>query len=221
MSSFVWMKVLESAPERYDRGIQMLSRGRMSGVYLRIAELAAAPGKRVLDIGCGTGGVTLACAGRGADVFGLDVDSGMLAVARGKPVPEGSGSVRWLEAGVGEIVDHFGEGSLDAVVSCLAFSELSVTEQEYTLRTAHRCLVPGGRLVVADETLPAGGWQRAWARARRMGLVAATYLMTQTTTRPVVDLAARIRAAGFVDIGEERLWSDTFVIVHAIRGATT
>jgi ubiquinone/menaquinone biosynthesis C-methylase UbiE len=221
MSSFVWMKVLESAPERYDRGIQMLSRGRMIDVYRRIAELAAAPGKRVLDIGCGTGAVTLACAGKGADVFGLDIDSGMLAVARSKPVPVGSGAVRWLEAGVGEIVDHFNEGSLDAVVSCLAFSELSITEQEYTLRMAYRCLVPGGCLVLADETLPSGGWQRAWARLRRMGLVAATYLVTQTTTRPVVDLSARIRAAGFVDIDEERLWSDTFVIVHAIRAATT
>lgn len=122
---------------------------------------------------------------------------------------------------MGEIVDHFKEGSLDAVVSCLAFSELSATEQEYTLRTAYRCLVPGGRLVIADEILPAGGWQRAWTRLRRVGLVAATYLMTQTTTRPVVDLPARIGAAGFVDIDEEHLWSDTFVIVDAIRGGAT
>lgn len=90
MSSFVWMNVLESAPVRYDRGIQMLSHGRITGVYERIAELAAAPGKRILDIGCGTGGVTLACAAKGADVVGLDVDSGMLTVARSKPIPDGA-----------------------------------------------------------------------------------------------------------------------------------
>ena len=97
MSSFVWMKVLESAPERYDRGIRMLSGGRIEEAYDRIAKLIAAPGKRILDIGCGTGGVTLACAARGAAVTGIDIDAGMLEVARKKPVPA-SGSVEFLEA---------------------------------------------------------------------------------------------------------------------------
>lgn len=221
MSSFVWMKVLESAPERYDRGIQMLSGGHIDEVYRRIAELAAAPGKRVLDIGCGTGGVTLACAARGADVIGLDVDAGMLAIALAKLLPDGAGTVRWLEAGVGEIVDHVESNSLDAVVSCLAFSELSVAEQDYTLKTAYHSLVPGGTLVIADDVLPAGGWRRAWARMRRIGLVVATYLLTQTTTRPVANLPARVRAAGFNDIQQEHLWSDLFLIVRARRGADT
>ena len=87
MSSFVWMKVLESAPERYDRGIRMLSCGRIEAAYERIAALVAAPGKRILDIGCGTGGVSLACAARGAAVTGIDIDAGMLEVARRKAVP--------------------------------------------------------------------------------------------------------------------------------------
>ena len=39
MSSFAWMKFLESAPERYDRGMQLLSRGRIGDVYERIAAL--------------------------------------------------------------------------------------------------------------------------------------------------------------------------------------
>ena len=62
------MKILESAPERYDRGISMLTRGRIGEVYERIAQSVAAPGKRILDIGCGTGGVSFACAARGAMV---------------------------------------------------------------------------------------------------------------------------------------------------------
>jgi len=199
----------------------MLSGGHIDEVYSRIAELAAAPGKRMLDIGCGTGGVTLACAARGADVIGLDVDAGMLAVARAKPLPDGAGTVRWLEAGVGEIVDHIESGSLDAVVSCLAFSELSDSEQTYTLGIAYHLLVPGGTLVIADEILPAGGWRRAWARMRRLGLVVATYLVTQTTTHPVANLPARVSAAGFDDIQQEHLWSDRFLIVRANRGADT
>lgn len=82
MGSFVWMKVLESAPERYDRGIQMLSGDHIGEVYARVAELGAGPGARVLDIGCGTGGVSLCCAAREATVTGVDFDAGMLEVAR-------------------------------------------------------------------------------------------------------------------------------------------
>jgi hypothetical protein len=40
MTSFVWIKVLESAPQRYDRGIAMLSGGRITEAHERIAALA-------------------------------------------------------------------------------------------------------------------------------------------------------------------------------------
>ena len=216
MSSFVWMKILESAPERYDRGIRMLSGGRIAEVYERIASLAAAPGKRVLDIGCGTGGVTLACAARGAAVTGIDIDAGMLEVARSKRVPAG-GSAEFAQIGAAEIEDRFAERSLDAVVSCLAMSEMSPEEQDYALRAAHSCLAPGGALVIADETTPEGGISRLVYRLRRLPVAAATYLLTQTTTRPVQGLCQRIRAAGFSILSAERMWSGSFLIVHAIK----
>ena len=72
MSTYVLMKVLESTPERYDRGIRILSGGAIDRVYEEIARRAAAPGRRVLDLGCGTGGVTLTCAARGAAVVGIE-----------------------------------------------------------------------------------------------------------------------------------------------------
>jgi ubiquinone/menaquinone biosynthesis C-methylase UbiE len=219
VSSFVWMRVLESAPERYDRGIRLLSRGRIAAVYARIAALAAAPGRRVLDIGCGTGGVSLACAARGAAVTGIDRDAGMLEVARHKPVPA-TGSVTFVELGAAEIEDRFAEASLDAVVSCLAMSELSPAEQDYALGIAYSRLVTGGVAVIADETVPEGGWRRLGYWARRLPLVVAAYLLTQTTTRPVRGLARRLRAAGFAHVEEERPWSGSFVIVHGVKAAS-
>jgi ubiquinone/menaquinone biosynthesis C-methylase UbiE len=218
LSSFVWMKVLESAPQRYDRGIQILSGGRIDQVYERIAELAAAPGKRILDVGCGTGGVALACASRGASVTGIDVDAGMLEVALGKPVPA-PGSAEFVELGAAEIEDRFAVESLDAVVSCLAMSELSPAEQDHALRTVYSRLVPGGMVVLADETTPESALARWIARLRRLPIAAATYLLTQTTTRPVRDLARRVRAAGFSDVMEERMWSGTFLVVRGVKGA--
>jgi ubiquinone/menaquinone biosynthesis C-methylase UbiE len=218
VSSFVWMKFLESAPERYDQGIQLLSRERIGGVYERVADLAASRGKRVLDLGCGTGGVALACAARGAHVVGIDSNAGMLEMARAKPVPDGGGGdVEWLELGIAEVEDQFGEAAFDSIVMCLVFSELSPDEQAYALDLARSRLVPGGHLVIADETLPSSKAERAWYRLRRFPLTAATYLMTQTTTRPVEHLPDRIRDAGFERVEETRLWEDTFTIVRGVR----
>lgn len=214
MSSYVWMKVLESAPERYDRGIGMLSRGHIQDVYARIASMAAGPGKQVLDIGCGTGGVSLACAERGAAVTGIDTDPGMLEVARGKPAPA-QGSVSFLELGAAEIGDRFPAKSLDAVVSCLAMSELSSQEADFVLRAAHACLRPGGVLVIADETLPDGAWARLFYRLWRIPLLALTYMLTQTATRPVRNLGDRVEAAGFSSVREERMSPGNLLLICA------
>jgi len=212
------MKFLESAPERYDRGVQLLSGGRIDEVYQQIADRAASPGKRVLDIGCGTGEVSLACAARGAQVVAIDIDAGMLEIARAKPVPrEWGGTIEWLELGMAEVQDRFAEAHFDAIVSCLLFSELSPDEQAYALDIAHSRLVVGGRLVIADETLPSTAWARAWYHLRRLPLVALTYVLTQTSTQPVEHLAERVRRAGFAQVAETRLWRDTFVIVHGVR----
>ena len=216
MSSFGWMKVLESAPERYDRGVHRLSRGRIDDVYRRIAERVAAPARTILDIGCGTGGVSLACAARGAEVFGIDLDAGMLEVARAKPVP-GDGTVTFLQLAAAEIEDRFPERTLDAVVSCLAFSELSPEQQAYALKIARTRLRPGGELLIADEVAPRSGARRAWYHLRRAPLIALTYVLTQTTTRPVAGLADAVRTTGFREVTETRIWEDTFVLVHGVR----
>ena len=216
MSSYVLMRVLESTPQRYDRGIRLLTRGRIDEVYERLAEVAASPGARVLDVGCGTGGVSLACAARGADVVGIDRDAGMLEVAAAKPVSAAAGGrVEWVELGAAEIEDRFEPGSFDAAVSCLAFSEMSPEEQAYVLRTVRSRLRPGGVLAVADEARPESAGARLRHRLARLPAVVTTWVMTQTTTRAVEHLADTVRRAGFDDVDETRLWSGDFVIVTA------
>jgi ubiquinone/menaquinone biosynthesis C-methylase UbiE len=217
MSSFVWMKILESAPQRYDLGLRILSRGRIGQVYDHIAALVAAPGRKILDIGCGTGGLTLACAARGADVTGIDIDTGMLEAARAKPAPK-AGRATFLELGAAEIEDRFGEESFDAATACLVMSEISPEEQDYVLRVVFSRLAPGGMMVIGDETSPEGRIARLIYFLWRLPLVAVTYLLTQATTRPVGDLARRLRQAGFSDVEEERMWSGAFAIVHGVKG---
>jgi len=217
MSSYVFMKVLESSAHRYDRGMQLLSRGRIEKVYARVADLASESGGRILDIGCGTGGVSLACAARGCTVTGIDVDAEMLEVARAKATrAPTAGSVEWLQLASAEIEDRFEPSSFDAVTACLVFSELSPDQQAYALRIARSRLRPGGTVVVADEVAPHSLLRRVLYRLGRLPLELVTYVLTQTITRPVSGLGDQLRAAGFVEVREEWPWS-AFAIVHARR----
>lgn len=217
MSSSVFMKVLESAPYRYDRGILMLTRGRIKGVYLSIAQMVAAPGKRILDIGCGTGNVSLACAELGAQVVGIDIDSDMLEVAREKAKAMGvEDRVQLLELGVAEMAGRQ-MGEFDAAVACLTFSELTPDERSYTLSAVRELIKPGGMMVIADEALPDGAFARLLHRLARLPLASLAYLITQTTTHPLGDMRGTLLKSGFRDVHSTTIWSG-FVLVSGVNG---
>jgi demethylmenaquinone methyltransferase/2-methoxy-6-polyprenyl-1,4-benzoquinol methylase len=191
------MKILESQPQRYDRGITLLSLGAADRCRNKLVHDNVRPGFNVLEIGCGTATMAILAAQRGADVLGLDVSAPMLEVARRKVDAAGvSDRIRLKEVGVSGM-DKLADESFDLVMSTLVFSELSRDEQEYALRHAHRVLKAGGRLAVADEVRPCGFAERLAHAAVRIPLLIVTFLLTQTTTRPVAGLAERVAAAGF------------------------
>ncbi|MHC4514823.1 MAG: corrinoid protein-associated methyltransferase CpaM [Planctomycetota bacterium] len=195
MSTYVLMRILESAPSRYELGIRLLTLGRLDCAYDRLAARIEA-GQRVLDIGCGTGALTLRSARRGAVVKGIDVNAQMLEIAAKRVREAGlEESVGLTESGVAELDSEQG-GSYDAVTSGLCFSELNDAELVYTLRHVVRILRPGGLLLVADEVCPKTPIRRLLHALLRAPLVALTWILTQQTTRPVRDLPARLLAAG-------------------------
>ena len=104
----------------------------------------------------------------------------------------------------------------DAVVSCLVFSEMPPPVQRYVLSTVLSRLRPGARLVIADEVVPDRAGQRVWYRVRRAPVMAVTWLLTQTGTRPVKDLVGSIAQAGFIQVETERPWA-SFLIVSALK----
>lgn len=153
MSTYVLMRVLESAPRRYDTGIRILTFGRADRAYDRLVERID-PEQRVLDIGCGTGALTVRAAGRGASVRGIDPDPEMLAMARTRVGDQHlEQQVELVEKGVADL-DTEPAGAYDAVTSGLCLSELSEDELDYTLDQIARLLRPGGLLLVADEVVP-------------------------------------------------------------------
>ena len=146
----VFMKWLETNPGDYDRGIQLLTLGRLQPLTERIAAKFIQPGMRVLEIGCGTGTLSLLMAQRGARVTAIDVSVGMLAEAKRKAAEAGlTEAIVVYNLDVTELSDHFEPGSFDVVVSTLAFSEFRPEVQRYALNEAARLLKPDGRLLIA------------------------------------------------------------------------
>jgi ubiquinone/menaquinone biosynthesis C-methylase UbiE len=217
MSTYVYMRILESAPHRYDRGIRLLSWGRVDAMYEAVAAAAVAgeASPRILELGCGTGNLTARLLARGAAVTAIDQDPEMLAVAREKL--GGEERLTLLEMAAVEIADRFPAGSFDAVAGSLVLSEMSEDEQSYVLEAAASVLRPGGRLVVADEVRPESLWGRCMHAALRWPAAALTYVLTQTTTHAVRDLAGRVRAAGFAVREERRIGTAGPGLVVAVR----
>ena len=116
-----------------------------------------------------------------------------------------------------DAMDELQERSFGAVVSTLVLSELHRDERRFALDHAHRVLEPGGTLVVADEVVPRTTGDRALHTARRLPALAATYLVTGSTTRPIADLPAELRAAGLCIELERRSHRGAFAIVVGRR----
>lgn len=219
MSSFAYMKVLESSPERYDRGIQILSRGRIGEVYKLIAETVAEMGKTVLDIGCGTGNVSIACARRGASVVGIDINSGMLEVAQRKADEAGLRErIEFMELGIGELKGEFKPRTFDACVSCLSFSEMSADEQSYAISVSYSILKPNGILMIADESVPMRIGGRLLHSLVQLPIKLIAYLLTQSSTKPLRDLMPVLGTRNFHDLKVTHIWGESFIIITAKKG---
>jgi demethylmenaquinone methyltransferase/2-methoxy-6-polyprenyl-1,4-benzoquinol methylase len=190
------MKILESAPYRYDKGIRLLTFGQIDNSYKRLASYVERD-QLVLDIGCGTGLFTRHAAQRGAIVKGIDVNPQMLDIAqRNADAANLNSYIELCEMGVAELASERSQ-SYHAVLSGLCFSELTPYELRFTLTEIKRILKPGGLLLIADEVKPQQVLKRILNQIIRFPLILITYLWTQTTTHSLKNLPQTITAAQF------------------------
>lgn len=184
----------------YDLVVRLTTRERTFKKAL-IEQARLQPGHSVLDLGCGTGTLTIEIARRcpEAMVAGVDGDPAILGLAARKAAR--------LNARVQ--LDHALASALpypnerfDRVVSSLFFHHLPWPDKERTAREAFRVLRPGGELHVAD-------WGRASGLLMRGAFLAVQLLDGFENTRDNVHgrLPALFEGAGFRDVSEVRTFA--------------
>ena len=203
MSTLALMRFLESAPDRYDRGMWWLTLGRVDEI--RDAVAAAVPpleSPAVLEIGCGTGALTALLIARGARVTAFDQNPEMLEHARERVGDAPNCEI--LERTASEI-DRLPDASFDAIVASFSFSEMSASERHFILRQAAAKLRPEGRLAIADEVRPQSTRARVVFALLRAPQAALAWLAVGSVSRPLPDLEAELDSAGFRTL-ERQSW---------------
>ncbi len=150
------------------------------------------PGDKVLDVGCGTGSLTLTAArrvGPSGAAYGIDASPEMIAVARQKAQRSGFATV--FEVGLIEKLD-FPDATFDVVISRLVIHHLPDELKRQGFAEILRVLKPGGRVFLADFAPPANPILAHLALA-----MVGHRMMRQSNVQSLPPMLAE---AGFVDI---------------------
>jgi ubiquinone/menaquinone biosynthesis C-methylase UbiE len=159
---------------------------------LELADLRQ--GERVLDVACGTGIVArLAAAqvGMTGKVTGLDLNAGMLRVARSLPAP-----VTWIEGSA--LAMPLPDASFDAVLCQQGFQFFP--DQAAWLQEVKRVLMPGGRVLLSfwKGDTPYSSAMAA-AVEKHVGLEAAATLRTSRACPDAETVRSLMMQTGFRD----------------------
>jgi|SRR5215207_1357129 len=194
-----------TAPDNYERYFVPAIGAPLAAELVDVAALR--PGERVLDVACGTGIVTRFAAERvGADgaVAGVDINPGMLGVARSAARPELG--IDWHEASAEAL--PFEDETFDVVLCQMGLQFFP--DRLAALRQARRVLVPAGRLVLnVPGPTPRIFGILADGLARHVKPEVASFVHQVFSLHEVQELESLVSGTGFVDVSirasDERL----------------
>jgi len=184
--SFAWLTPL------YD---PFLKWGMREDTFKRhlIHQAQIRPGMRVLDLGCGTGTLTILTKQThpDAEVVGLDGDPAVLEIARSKAKQTGVNIT--LDQGMAFQLPY-PDNSFDRVFSSLVIHHLTTDDKQRTMFEIYRVLRPGGELHIIDFGKPHGVY--AW-------LISLIMRRLEEAADNIQDLLPEIiRSAGFAQVKE-------------------
>jgi phosphoethanolamine N-methyltransferase len=160
----------------------------------RVVEGLDLKGKRVLDIGCGSGAITLSLLRDhgAAHVTGIDVEGPVCAAARARAEAAGAGDGITIRQVVPGPFD-FGNGSFDVVFS--KDSIIHIPDKEFLAGEVFRVLRPGGWFAASDWLISHDGVPSAEMQAY-IKLEALEFAMASPGR-----YRAALEGAGFENIG--------------------
>ena len=143
-------------------------RGYPPEVFDAVAEVfGLTPDDVALDLGCGTGQVTVPLAGRVRAVVGVDPEPDMLAHGRRAAAEQGLANVSWVvgtDADVPALRAALGDASVGVVTIGQA---LHWMRHDDLFHTVHPLVRPGGGVAVLTNGTPLWLQDSDWSRALR------------------------------------------------------
>jgi cyclopropane-fatty-acyl-phospholipid synthase len=130
-----------------DADLEQAQRAKVRRILERAGVQA---GERVLEIGCGWGGLAeVAATAFGAHVYGISLSPSQLAFAKARAAEGG-----WADRATFELRDYRDvTETFDRVVSCEMFEAVGEAYWPLYFAQVARCLKPGGRAVVQTITI--------------------------------------------------------------------
>lgn len=178
-------------PRRYDLLVAVMMLGRAQALRRQtVSRAGIVHGEQVLDVGCGTGDLTIAAARVAGDdgaVWGIDVAEEMIEVATRKA--KRADVPAHFRVGLLEALP-FPDATFDVVLSSLMMHHLPLDLQRRGLAEVRRVLRPGGRLLIVDFRRPTG----------RHSHLALALLLHAGLRRGVQELAVLMQDGGFVRV---------------------
>jgi ubiquinone/menaquinone biosynthesis C-methylase UbiE len=182
---------MEQMVDSYDAYMRKVTFGREGALREMTVKLAPVkPGDCVLEVGCGTGSLTLAAkkqAGIAGKVFGIDIIPGMIELSRQKAA-QANEEITFQLGSIADI--PFPANQFDIVMCSFMIFHMSELTRQKGIEEIHRVLKPRGRLLVLDLALPTQPLSRAIAKMIFSG-------MLQHELR---ELLPMLEASGFSEI---------------------
>jgi ubiquinone/menaquinone biosynthesis C-methylase UbiE len=182
---------MEKMVPTYDSFMKRITIGRertMREVTVNLAGVK--PGDSVLEIGCGTGTLTLAArrqAGSSGKVFGIDVIPGMIEASQNKAA-QANLDVTFKVGSINDI--PFSENQFDIVLCSFMIFHMSEGVRRKGFTEIYRVLKPNGRLLIVDSALPTQLIPRTIAKM----------LMGGTPQHNLQELIPPLNASGFSEV---------------------
>ncbi|MEX6429391.1 MAG: class I SAM-dependent methyltransferase [Ferrimicrobium sp.] len=145
---FVWQRRVESWEHEASPNL-----GKVIDAV--IEEAAPGPEMLALDLGCGSGQVSLRLAPQVAELIGVDISERMVERMLARAAEDGLSRVRGQVSPLERL--ELARNSVDLIVSNYVFHHLNDDAKARVVQLCYGWLKPGGRLVIGDMMFGRGG----------------------------------------------------------------